>query len=65
MFTQMMKFQMESQQENEERILKNEEKQQQQLQKENEERIFKKKTWKNNNDYSLNYKNNKKNFLKV
>ena len=40
MFAQMMKFQMESQQKNEERILKNEEKLLQ-LQKENKERILK------------------------
>ena len=41
MFSQMMKFQMESQQKNEERILKNEDKPLQ-LQKENKEKIFKK-----------------------
>ena len=74
MFAQIMKIQMESQpkkeekllqlqKENKERILKNEEKRQ--LQKENEERILKKKTRKNNNGSSSNYKNNKKHFLKV
>ena len=40
MFAQMMNFQMESEQKNEERILKNEEKLLQ-LQKENKERILK------------------------
>ena len=70
-FAQMIKFQMESEQtneeklqlkkENEERILKHEEKQQ--LQTENEERILK--NVENNKGSSLNYKNNKKHFLKV
>ena len=41
MFAQMIKFQMDAQQKNEERILKNEEKLLR-LQKENEERILKK-----------------------
>ena len=51
MFAQMMKFQMESQQKNEEKLL--------QLQKESW------KTRKNNNVSSLNCTNNKKHFLKV
>ena len=46
-----MKFQIESQQKNEEKLL--------QLQKENEERILK-----NNNGSSLNCKNNKKSLFK-
>ena len=62
MFAQMMNFQMESQQKNEERILKNAEKLLQ-LQKENEKKNLKQ-TRKNNNSSSLNYKN-KKHFLKV
>ena len=74
MFAQMMKFQMESQQKNEEKPL--------QLQKESYEGILKKrgkttttserkrrknlkKTRKNKNGSSLNYKNNKKYFLKL
>ena len=62
MFAQMIKFQMESQQKNEEKIFKNEEKLLQ-LQKENKEIILKNEEKKNSS--SLNYKNDEKNFLKV